>query len=564
MANNNYMFYSEHPHHQPTSLAFLFFSRFVSFTSLISITSGLINWIIFIISVDKSRTSFYLTTIALIMSNIRMPGGMGKSSKQGESMNPLNKKSSMPGKHVQSQIAQLREQGSMWGLPEVSGGGHTQSQTTQPWVPLGPLVQTASSESKSKPSSLRLKGSNKGSNPDQPAEGGDHQRENPGRPVTNGAGGNPSGKDKGVNVQTNNNEVDEGEGEFGDDDEEEGIGDDGEGEGVKDDKVGDNNGEDVGEGGGNGEDDNIQAGEMTLGGKRENAPVNEGLPPCEEQAPVTAPTEETPPDINSFNNSELEIESGLLELTGKGKERAPLPSQSDWQAAISDLSKTPDSKGSETDKGQTPPPSLNNQGGNSNKPVDEGEETAVESQINLSPAPLERTTRSRPLPVPPSHRPARPRLSLRPPKTPQKEMNERAHHDKNENINNLLRSALGGFDGRDMIFELPLSEIRLATSLEYVTDQEEVPLHVSGVVIEHKCNEDEVDKCPPWNNHNNAISKLTAISSSMNPRAMGSRHVSEMQINFRQQEGINNGLLGSTSTLLFKQRRREHEWEQRS
>ena len=490
---------------------------------------------------------------------------MGESPKQGESTNPPNKKSSVPGRCVQSQIAQLREQGSTWGLPEGSGGGRTWSQTTQPWVPPGPLVRTALSESKkSKPSLLHLKGGNKGSNPDQPVEGGDQQRENPGQPVTNETGGDPSDKDKGMNVQTDNNEVDEGEEEVGDDDEEEDVGDDDEEEGVENDEVGDDNGEDVGEGGETGEDNNVQAGETTLGGKRENALVNEGLSPREEQAPVAAPTEEMPPDVNNFSNSELEIESGLLELTGKGKERAPLPSQSDWQAAISDLSKTSDSKGSETDKSQTPPPSLNDQGGNSNEPVDEGEETAVESPINLSLAPLERITRNRPLPVPPSRRPARLRSSPRPPKTPQKGMTERACRDKNENIDNLLRSALGGFDSQDMIFELPLSEIRSATSLEYVTDQEEVPLHVSGVVIEHERNEDKVDERPPWNDHNNAISKLTAISSSMNPRATGSRHVSEMQINFRQQGGINNGLLGSTSVLLFKQRRREREREQRS
>ena len=291
------------------------------------------------------------------MSNIRMPGGMGESPKQGESMNPPNKKSSVPGRRAQSQIAQLREQGSTWGLPEGSGGGRTRSQTTQPWVPPGPLVRTASSESKkSKPSSLRLKGGNKGSNPDQPAEGGDQQRENPGRLVTNETGGDPSDKDKGMNVQTDNNEVDEGEEEVGDDDEEEDVGDDDEEEGVEDDEVGDDNREDIGEGGETGEDNNVQAGETTLGGERENAPVNEGLSPREEQAPVAAPAEEMPPDVNNFSNSELEIESGLLELTGKGKERAPLPSQSDWQAAISDLSKTSDLKGSETDKSQTPPP----------------------------------------------------------------------------------------------------------------------------------------------------------------------------------------------------------------
>ena len=137
------------------------------------------------------------------MLNSQMPGSLTESPKTGESSKPSKGKQT----HVKRncEVAKLEELGDgRWGKDDTSGGGCTHSQKNELWYPLGPLSQTASSESKRlKPSSLHSQsGIDKGL--DQPVTG-DRNLRNPNPP--DGISGNDQ---SGAVVNTMNDQTSEG------------------------------------------------------------------------------------------------------------------------------------------------------------------------------------------------------------------------------------------------------------------------------------------------------------------------------------------------------------------
>ena len=495
------------------------------------------------------------------MSNSQMPGSLAESPKTGESSKPSKGKQT----HVRGnrEVAKLKELGDgRWGKDDTSGGGRTRSQKNEPWYPLGPLSWTASSKSKRpKPSSLCSRsGIDKG--PDQPVTG-DRNLGNPDPPD------DISGNDQsGAVVSTMNDQT-------------------GEGTTVIQGKIPVEvtppavNSPKASE-------SEIEAG--LLGELIKKRKKQASLPDPEDWKTVSSGgslrssgtvNKETitnskffPPFMNNKGeNNPTEDEVPEESVPSEGGSNSPEETNSAPEGGNdSPEGNVPADESGSPEGGINPP--------EGNQPEDEKTAVVEKSEENLPPDDeaerrMKYLRNRRPPPIPTQRKPKQPRKKdAGPPpwrefektnkvillrkfhgkgpgswsETNVRQLYQDTHHLEqcgNYKIDD-IRSAQERVKGFEWDFKMPpkprLPSPCSKSSLEYVMDQEEAHLQVSGVAIEPEQNyyEDEQRSEPEsrlgrrtnWNDHVSTMQKLSMIGSSAQPRATGSRHINEVQLNY--------------------------------